>query len=173
MGNKYVQAIFAESRRGDNILECSDCDYLDVVALSAYVTKLNAIKLKDESFNFDEFSKMTAKIYRLFLTLDKLDCGVNKGIVKLILNLSDFTSKKTSEKKICLIQSLLKRMVIAFLGDCLTSKPRDAETLKPITFDKADKEKEYSVEYFSFVHLDKRYTVKTDTFDLSSILSEL
>jgi len=173
MGNRYVQAILAESRKNDFLFGDTDCDYLDVVSLLGYLTKLLVIDLTDESFNFDEFSQMTAKIYRLFLTLDKLDCGVNKEIIKLILRLSDFASKKTSEKRICLIQSLLNRMVTAFLGDCLTSKPRDAETLKPIVFDADDAGKEYSDKYFSFVHDGRRYTVKTDTFDLSSILSEL
>ena len=138
MGNDYAKAILTASRKGDSMLKCSDCDYLDVGALSGYLTKQNKIELKDEAFNFEEFNQMTAKIYRLFITLDKLDYGFNKEIVKLILKLSEFTSRKTSETRISLIQSLLKRMLTAFLGDCLTAKPFEAETHNPIVFDEDD-----------------------------------
>lgn len=176
MYNRYVENLLNDARKkqeGD-LLNCTSTEYTDTQPFSLFLTNVVlGSELKDETFDFKAFSTLTANLYALFLAIDKLGGSVNKNTVELILQINEFTAQKTNEKGISLVQSMLRLMVKQFLGNTLTSKPIDAQTRKTVVFDKDDKDKDYSDKYFSFVHNGKRYVVKTNTFDLSDILSEL
>ena len=175
MENTYVANLLSDNRKQhrDDFANCTSTDYTDTLPFSWFLTKTFARELKDETFDFTELSAHAANLYALFLTIDKLGGAVNKDVVKLILQIEEFNAQKTTEKGISLVQSMLGLMVTQFLGNTLTSKPTDTQTRKKVVFDKDDEGKDYSDKYFSFAHNGKRYVVKTDTFDLSDILSQL
>ena len=175
MNNRYVENLLSDARKtqAGNLLNCTSTECTDTLPFSCFLTTVIGSELKDETFDFKAFSALTANLYALFLTIDKLGGSVNKNTVELILQIKEFTAQKTNEKGISLVQSMLRLMVKQFLGNTLTSKPTDTQTRKTVVFDKDDKGKDYSDKYFSFVHNGKRYVVKTNTFDLSDILSEL
>lgn len=173
MENRFVEALLEDSRKGDGFLRHSDFDCLDVLALDEYFARIFRGELKDEMFDFTEFSKIATKVYRLLLTIDKLGGAMSKDVVRLVIMMVKFAHIKTSEKGISLTQCVIASMVHDFLNNELTGKPIDMVTMKHMVFDREDQDKKYSDKYFSFFYEFERYTVKTNTFDLSDILSQL
>lgn len=174
MQNSYIKKLVAESRIETDFLNYTNTDYTDTLPMSTFLQRCSFDGvINDEDFNFDEFSGLCVNLYRLFLTIEKLGGVYSKEVVRLIIDIDRFTSIKTNANRISLVQNMLKLMITQLLGNTLTSKPKDLDTNKIVVYDKEDKGKDYSDKYFSFSYNGKRYTVKTDTFDLSDIFQEL
>ncbi len=176
MDNKFVKMLLDDVRKEQEIQggwSYISTDCTDTVPFSSFLARVAVGELKDETFDFEELSTHATRLYALFLTVDKLGGAVNKAVIRLILQIEKFIALKTQEKGVSLVQSMLGHMIMQFLGNTLTAKPIDAQTKKTVVFDEGDKGKDYSDKYFSFAHNSKRYTVKTDTFDLSDILGQL